>query len=75
MFGFSITKLLFTVAIIVIVWQAFKWLGRRGELQRRRAEEVARETQEAANRPQVEDMVQCPDCGAYVPQDGKHRCA
>ena len=29
MFGFSIMKILFTIAIVVLVWQGFKWLKRR----------------------------------------------
>ena len=29
MFGFSIMKILFTIAIVVVVWQGFKWLKRR----------------------------------------------
>ncbi len=75
MFGiFSLPKILFTVLIIVVVWQGFKWLNRRGELQKRRADELAREAETAAKRPVVEDMVQCPDCGAYVPKGGDHRC-
>ncbi|MEK9753492.1 MAG: hypothetical protein VW338_09830 [Rhodospirillaceae bacterium] len=74
MFGFSLPKILFTVVIIVVVWQAFKWLNRRGELQQRRAEEVERDAATRARSAEVEDMVQCPDCGAYVPQGSNHRC-
>ena len=28
MFGFSLTKLLFTAAVIVLIWYGFKWLRR-----------------------------------------------
>ena len=76
MFGiFSLPKILFTILIIVVVWQGFKWLNRRTELQKRRAEEVTRDSEKVANRPEVEEMVQCPDCGAFVPKDGDHRCS
>lgn len=78
MFGlFSLPKILFTVAIVVAVWQGFKWLNRRNELQQRRADEVERDAAKAASRAErdeVEDMVQCPDCGAFVPKGGDHRC-
>ncbi len=74
MFGFTLQKLLFTALIIVLVWQAFKWLGRRGEMQKRRADADKREAETKARTAHVEDMVECPDCGAYVPKGGGHRC-
>ena len=75
MFGiFSLPKILFTVVIIIAVWQGFKWLNRRGELQQRRAEKLGRENAEQAAAPDVEEMVQCPDCGAFVAKGGGHNC-
>ncbi len=81
MFGFSLTKILFTAAIIIIVWQGYKWLGR---MQTRR-DAIARETgrgrgrggRAAAASPssaEVEEMVECTICGAFVPARGAVSC-
>ena len=79
MFGlFSISKLLVTAAIIFAVWQGFKWLNNRQEIQkqaaRQRMQKGPRKAAPDTSGPTIEDMVQCPDCGAYVPDDGRHRC-
>jgi len=79
MFGFlSLPKLIFTVVIVLAVWYGFKWYNRRQQIERQRAQGqvppgsgAGRETRREAA---VEDMVQCPDCGAYVPTDGRHKC-
>ena len=81
MFGFSLTKILFTVAIVIIVWQGYKWLGR---MQTRR-DAIARETARgggrggraaaaAASSAEIEDMVECTICGAFVPARGAVSC-
>ena len=80
MFGFSLTKILFTVAVVIIVWQGYKWLGR---MQTRRGA-IARETARggggrapaaaAASSAEVEDMVECTICGAFVPARGAVSC-
>ena len=79
MFGlFSISKILVTAAIILAVWYGFKWLGQRQQIQKQAARESVRKGGSASKRgssgPEVEDMVQCPDCGSYVPDDGRHKC-
>lgn len=74
MFGFSITKLLFTAVVIAAVWYGFKWLNRRAQVQQRSAEDSGRVEAEAAKAPDVEEMVQCPDCGAYIAKGSGHRC-
>ncbi len=78
MFGFSLTKLLFTVAVIMIVWYGFKWLGR---VQAQRNAEVkgkpadsGRKTPRGAATAQVEDMVECATCGSFVPARGATNC-
>jgi len=75
MFGlFSLPKLIFTAAIIAAVWYGFKWLGQRQKIQKRAERENLRAGSKRTEGPVVEDMVQCPDCGAYVPDDGRHKC-
>ncbi|GBD42271.1 hypothetical protein HRbin39_01660 [bacterium HR39] len=76
MFGLSLTKLLFTVLVIVAVWKGFRMLGR---LQEQRAERARREAARrapasAARRtppPPAPDgtleLEPCPLCGTYVP--------
>ncbi len=81
MFGLSLTKILFTLAVIVIVWQGYRWLGR---MQTRR-NAIARETARGSGRggpaataapspAEVEDMVECTVCGAFVPARGAVSC-
>lgn len=78
MFGFSIQKLLFTGLAIAAIWYAFKWLGRMQAEKRKVDRQQARKMKDSgastAKTPEVEDMVECPHCGAFVPTDGSHRC-
>lgn len=88
MFGLpSIQKLIVLAAVVAAVWYGFKFLGR---LQQARKEEAKlRESQggkparkadggEAARREgresQVEDLVQCPSCGAYIQAGSTCEC-
>ncbi len=78
MFGFSLTKLLFTVAVILIVWYGFKWLGRvqaqRNAGIKRKPAESGRQAPKSAGAAQVEDMVECATCGSFVPARGATNC-
>lgn len=75
MFGiFSLPKLIFTIAIIFAVWYGFKWLAQRQRIQKRTERENLRGASSRTQDSVVEDMVQCPDCGAFVPDDGRHKC-
>ena len=76
MFGiFSLPKILFTIVVIVAVWYGFQWLNRRKQVQRERAKSRRLGEGGGSKNTAVEDMVQCPDCGAYVPEGGPHNCA
>jgi uncharacterized protein len=64
MFGFSLTKLLFTAAVVAAIWYGYKWIGR---IQSQRAAE----DKLGGNRPRpgpaaVEDMIRCPVCDSFV---------
>ncbi len=77
MFGLpSIQKLIVLAAVVAAVWFGFKFLGRLQEA--RKAEAKLREGKGKEPAPkakpskddgaggQVEDLVPCPSCGAYV---------
>jgi len=69
MFGFSITKLLFTLVAIIVVWKGFKWYNR---LQENRSAPVrgdqgsAGQGAEAAGPSDAEEMVKCAVCETFV---------
>ena len=79
MFGFSLTKLVFTAVIVFVVWNAFKYFTRvqdqRAERSRVRGQGGGAKTTSApksAPAPDgVEDMVECKVCGAYVTRGAK----
>lgn len=81
MFGFSITKLIFTVVVIAAVWYGFKWLDRLGKERRDRLDASARGrgtggSEGEARRPveQAAEMKKCRVCGIYVAVDGAGSC-
>ena len=87
MLGFSIQKLLFTVAAIFAVWYGFKWVGRMKKVREREARERLRRqvgnggeagTSEFGAGVSVsgaaEEMVECPTCGAFVAITGAKSC-
>lgn len=78
MFGFSLTKLVFTVAVVVAVWYGFKWVGRMNEMRERAARDRLREREQGPSatgaQADVEDMVQCAVCGAFVAAKGAQSC-
>ena len=80
MLGFSIQKLLFTIAVIAAVWYGFKWVGRMKEIRDEDAKDrLRREKQgsgEKAARSSVdsEEMVECATCGAFVASSGAKAC-
>jgi len=77
MLGFSIQKLLFTVAVIAAVWYGFKWLGRMKEVRDRQARERLRPDADGAPQPGApgtEEMVECGRCGAYVSAAAPRSC-
>ena len=65
MFGFSLMKIVFTIAVVFAVWQAFKYLGRLQDEREKRAK-VQKRPPESPKSGGVEDMIECKVCGAYV---------
>jgi hypothetical protein len=79
MFGLlSLPKLLLTAAIIAGVWYGFKWLNQRqAQIKRSLQNERRRSkknTYSKIDETDVEEMLPCRDCGAYVAKGSKHRC-
>lgn len=70
MFGFSLTKLLVLVAIILAVLWAFKAAGRR----RTSAVKAARAGVGRGLRRKAIDVVECSMCGDYVRDGGAADC-
>jgi|TARA_B110000495_G_C22673101_1_gene397708 hypothetical protein len=74
MFGLlSLPKLLLTAAIIAGVWYGFKWLNQRqAQIKRDRNKKT---TYSKNDEIDIEEMIPCRDCGAYVAKGSKHRCS
>jgi hypothetical protein len=78
MFGFSPTKLIFTIAIVAAVWYGFKFLGRMSE-----KKEATKTPTGNSNRsndaapssdPAAVEMIQCKTCGDYVASSNARSC-
>lgn len=73
-FGLSLSKLLFTIFVVIAIWKGFTYVGRLAQ-ERKRADALRRRP---AGRPRTAssrtiDLVECPRCGAYVdPREGCH---
>jgi uncharacterized protein len=76
MLGLSLGKLLVLVVLINVVWYGFKYAARIEAIRRDVRSEVAR--RQAARRGgsarPVEDLVKCPQCGAFVAAEGAKNC-
>lgn len=80
MFGMTLSKLLFTVFIVAVVWYGFKFYQRMQERQMASRDQV-RVRRHEATRPQekptpsdVEDMVECAICHAFVSSRSTRAC-
>jgi hypothetical protein len=83
MFGFSVAKLILLVGIIIIVIYGSRFLSRVQEIRqaenRRRGEGRVKEGRRpgadaSASAGDIEDMVKCRVCGAYVAAQGALGC-
>ena len=74
MFGFSINKLLFTIAVIVIVWYGFKLVGRIDKKRRAQLKRAKKRPSSTSSAVGAEDMVQCSICGTYLTANGAKSC-
>jgi hypothetical protein len=82
MFGFSITKLLFTIAAVFVVWKGFKWFNRLRENHIANAgsdyvRSNKRQTSKnngAAGVSDAEEMIKCATCKTYFSTAGAVFC-
>jgi len=73
--GFSLSKILFTILIVVAVWKGFGLLNRlaneRQAAAKRQRSAAAGSTR--SRRTSAIELQECPRCGAYVdPREGCH---
>ena len=74
MFGFSLQKLLFTIALVVIVWYGFKLVGRIDKKRRAQVKGAKKRGPAPSSAPGAEDMVQCTICSTYIAAKGARSC-
>ena len=75
MFGFSFSKLLLLVLLIVIVWIAFRYARRVEAIRRVLRDEMQRRHTARRSPPlPAEDLVRCAACGAYVAARSASNC-
>ena len=79
MFGFSLTKLVFTILAVVVVWHGFKWVARMQEKRDLEAKEKQRAGVNKAKPDKaaiqgVEDMVKCKVCESFIAAKNASSC-
>ena len=74
MFGLSLTKILFTVLLIVAVWRGFKLFERIKNTISDDDETVAMPRRRTTKPRGTTEMVRCPNCGTYNPQGERCDC-
>jgi len=79
MFGLlSLPKLLLTAAIIAGVWYGFKWFNQRQARIKRSVQNQHSRTKKTPysrnDEIDIEEMIPCRDCGAYIAKGSNHRC-
>ncbi len=87
MLGFTIQKLLFTVAVVLAVWYGYKWVGRMKQIRDKEAKDRLRRDAVDGNggggasggapgdiHADAEEMVECAVCGAFVAVRGAKSC-
>jgi hypothetical protein len=82
MFGFSITKLLFTIAVVFVVWKGFKWFNRlrekyaanAGSNHARGNKRQTSKNNGASGVSNAEEMTKCATCETYFSAAGAVFC-
>jgi len=77
MFGFSFSKILFTIFMVVAVFWIYRKINLIGEGRSKSRVRSGKASQNAgarATNPEVEDLTPCPTCGAYFASGSRHDC-
>ena len=75
MFGFSLAKLVLLGIVVAALWLGFRYMSRVDAIRRSLREELTR--RRAPGVPpakEVEDLVKCARCGAYVAAKSASAC-
>ena len=72
--GLSLTKILFTILIVVAVWKGFALIGRLAREREVRAVRHKGGERARAGAPGAIELVECPRCGAYFDPQAGCRC-
>ena len=67
-------KFLITIAIVLIVWYGFKWLDRRRKIRSKMGQVGVNLDDAVDDKMPIKEMIKCPKCGAYVPEDDRQNC-
>jgi len=70
MLGLSLTKIIFTIALIAGVWKIYRVIEARNKL---RMEAAEKDSIDPAQRA-VEELAECSVCGTYMPTRGATAC-
>ena len=74
MFALSLSKLILLGIVAAVVWYGLKYRARVEAIRRSVHEEMARRQMGARPSRSVEDLVKCPQCGAFVAATGATNC-
>ena len=72
MLGFSPLKILFTIAVVAVIWYGFKILSRKQAEQKK--DSSSQTSQKTTNDADVQDLEACPACGNYIVKGKKCGC-
>lgn len=80
MLGLSLSKILFTIFLVIAVWRGFKLFEKfRGTLSDDesvvgRAASRMKKRRSASSRTTTTEMVRCSNCGTFLPQGDRCDC-
>ena len=78
MLGLSLSKILYTIMIVIAVWKGFALISRlanerQAAVKRRRAGPARGTSRRAEPEPGAIELRECPRCGAYI--DPRENCS